>query len=422
MKNTERWKKITLSVTMLLIAVTPAVAQSDASRIAELESKLALLAQQVGDLRAEIETAKTAGSAEEMQALRVDVAAANDTARKATLSANEWKDTTSVMHIAGYGSAGFINRQNGADSFIANFNPIFHFQYGDRILWESELETEIAEDGSTEMGLEYSTIDFFLNDNLIFLAGKFISPLGNFRQNTHPSWINRMALAPPGFGHDGAAPLTEVGMQLRGGLNFGDRSKVTYAGYVGVGPKIEGEGGEIHGINTGGFTESPDGQIVTGGRVSVLPFPKFEIGVSGAFGDVGVAENDGLPFEGDPLRDYNVFGLDAGYRWNNFDFRGEYISQDIGDSSLSIAPEGGKWETWYAQGAYRFGRAKWEGVLRYTDYNTPHADISQEQWAIGLNYLVTPNAIIKAGWEMNNGLENEITDDDLWILQIAYGY
>jgi len=60
--------------------------------------------------------------------------------------------------------------------------------------------------------------------------------------------------------------------------------------------------------------------------------------------------------------------------------------------------------------------------LRYTDYNTPHADISQEQWAIGLNYLVTPNAIIKAGWEMNNGLENEITDDDLWILQIAYGY
>ena len=83
------------------------------------------------------------------------------------------------------------------------------------------------------------------------------------------------------------------------------------------------------------------------------------------------------------LRDYSVLGFDVSYRWKTFDFRGEYISQDVADSAQSIAPEGGTWETWYAQAAYKFGQAKWEGVVRYTDYTTPHADITQQQFAIG---------------------------------------
>lgn len=418
MKLHRSWYTTAAMLATLFVATTPALAQTDASRIAQLETKLAVLAQQLGELSAEFDRAKQLGSAAEIQALRTDVEAAH----QAAVSANEWKNTTSVMHIAGYGSAGYLNRENGADSFVANFNPIFHFQYGDRVLWESELETEIGEDGETEIGLEYSTIDIFLNDNLIFVAGKFISPLGNFRQNTHPSWINKLPSAPPGFGHDGAAPLTEIGLQLRGGANFGERRKVTYAGYVGVGPKLEGEDGEIHGIGTEGFTEGPDGQQVVGGRVSVLPFPKLEIGVSGAFGDTAVVENDGIAVEDDPLRDYNVFGFDASYQWNNFDFRGEYVRQDVADSAQSIAPAGGTWDTWYAQGAYKFGQAQWEAVLRYTDYNTPHADKSQEQWALGLNYLVTPNAILKLGYEFNDGLAGELTDDDILHFQIAYGY
>lgn len=422
MKTTEIWRNIAIPVTTLLLTASPAIAQTEANRIAELEAKMSILAEQLTEMRAELDRVKQTGADEDMRFLRDEVAATKQIAVAANQSANEWKNTTSVMHVAGYGSAGFVQPQNGGDTFIANFNPIFHFQYGDRLLWESELETEIGDDGETEMGLEYSTIDFFLNDNLIFVAGKFISPIGNFRQNTHPSWINKLASAPPGFGHDGAAPLAEIGLQLRGGANFGKRSKVTYAGYVGVGPRLEGEGGEIHGINTGGFVDDSDDQKVTGGRLSVLPFPRLEIGVSGAFGDAAVAENSGVEIVGDPLRNYRVLGADASYRWESFEFRGEYVSQDVADSAQSIAPEGGKWATWYAQGAYKFAKAKWEGVLRYTDYTTPHPDLSQEQWAFGVNYLVTPNAILKLGYEFNNGLAGEVTDDDVWNFQIAYGY
>ncbi|MFB3107557.1 MAG: porin, partial [Pseudomonadales bacterium] len=142
----------------------------------------------------------------------------------------------------------------------------------------------------------------------------------------------------------------------------------------------------------------------------------------GAFGDAAVVENDEMDFEGDPSRDYRVLGVDAAYQWNNFDFRGEYIQQDIGDQVNSVAPEGGKWETWYVQGAYKFAQAKWEGVLRYADYTSPHADDSQKQVALGLNYLVAPNAVIKLGYEINDGLSGEETDSDRWMIQIAYGY
>jgi hypothetical protein len=422
---TGRWKMIALSVITLSIVATPSFAQSDAGRVADLEAKMLALAEQLNELRAELDQVKKTGevaTAEEIQTLRAEVAATSQVAAEASQAGNEWKNTTSVMHIAGYGSAGFNKRQSGADSFVANFNPIFHFQYADKVLWESELETEIGEDGETEMGLEYSTIDFFLNDNITLVAGKFISPLGNFRQNIHPSWINKLPSAPPGYGHGGAAPRSDVGVQLRGGVNFGNRRKVTYAGYVGVGPRIEGVDGEIHDVDTGGFLQGPDGQQVFGGRVSILPLPKLEIGLSGATGDVGVVQNNGIDVVDDPLRKYTVLGFDAFYRWNKIDFRGEYISQDIADSAQSVAAEGGKWETWYAQGSYKFAQTKWEGVLRYTDFTTPEADEAQQQWAFGLNYLVTPNAIVQLGYEHNNGLDGEITDDDLWLFQIAYGY
>jgi Gram-negative porin len=425
MNTIARCKTLAITVTTLLVAATPAIAQTDTARLEELEAKLNMLTEQLAEVRAETARAKDVGdteSTEEIEALRGEVAATKKVALQATQSSNEWKNTSSTTHMAGYASADYISPDNANSVFTANFNPMFHYQWQDRILWEAELAFELEETGETSVELEYTTIDYFINDNMIFLAGKFLSPIGNFRQNIHPSWINKLPSAPPGFGHDGAAPIAEVGVQLRGAVNFGSTSKVTYAGYVGNGPVLIGEDGEIHGIEAGGFAGDADGEKVFGGRFSYLPIPRLEVAVSGAFGDAAVTEDDGLEVEGDPSRDYTVLGFDAIYQWKNFDLKGEYISQDVADAEQSVAPEGGKWETWYAQGAYKFGEAKWEGVLRYTDYNTPHPDKSQEQWALGLNYLIAPSAMIKLAYESNTGLAGEITDDDRLLVQFAYGY
>ncbi len=410
------------SCVMLAFATTEATAQTDANRIQELEARMTVMAEELAALRSELEDAKQAGSTADIQSLRADVTAARKVADQATQSASEWKDVTSVTHLSGYASADYVSPENGNAAFVANFNPMFHFLSNDKVLWEAELEIEVEENGDTAIGLEYTTVDIFLNDRLTLVAGKFLSPIGNFRQNIHPSWINKLPSAPPGFGHDGAAPISEVGLQLRGVAPIGNNSRVLYSAYVGNGPKLEGEDGEIHAIEAEGFADDPDNEKVFGGRLAFLPFPSLELAVSGAFGDAAVVENDGADIEGDATRGYTVLGFDASYRWNDFDFRGEYVMQEVDAAELSVAPESGKWETWFAQAAYKFGQGKWEGVVRFTDFDSPHEDDSQEQWAIGVNYLITPSALVKFGYEANDGLSGEITDDDRWIAQIAFGY
>ena len=417
MNTTTRRRMIAWWLPGLAFLASPSLAQMHPERIAELEEQVSALTEQLGELSVELDEAK---EAEGLGGLRKDVEA-NKVAIQATQSATTFTDATSVTHLSGYASADYVSVENGPSAFVANFNPMFHFLYENKILWEAELEVVVEENGETEIGLEYTTVDWFLNDNLTLIAGKFLSPIGNFRQNLHPSWINKLPSAPPGFGHDGAAPISEVGVQLRGVAPMGD-SRLNYAFFLGNGPKIEGEDGEIHAIEAEGFGSDPDDEKVFGGRVAFLPIPSLELAVSGATGDAAVVEDDGIDVEGDPKRGYQVLGFDASYQWNNLDLRGEYVKQEVDPNPLSIAPEGGVWETWYAQAAYKFADGKWEGVARYTDFQSPHADDTQEQLALGINYLITPSAFLKFGYESNKGEPGEITDADRWILQIAYGY
>jgi len=412
-------------LTMFLIAglaVVTQAAETDADRIASLEARAAAMAAELETLRQELKNAQQGAAASSETALRRDVDKAIATAQAAEKNSREWKESAGVTHLAGYASADYVDAEGEPGYFTANFNPMFHYMYRDIVLWESELEVEVDENGETEVGLEYSTIDLFLNDSLTLMAGKFLSPLGQFRQNLHPSWINKLPSAPVGFGHDGAAPEAEIGLQARGGIRIGEASRFGYSLYVGNGPKLEVEDGEIHGIETGGFAGNSDDENVFGGRLSFLPIPRLEFGLSGAIGKVVITEADGEDVEGDPSRDYDVLGADASWQLGSLDLRAEYIQQKIGSDDLSMVPEGGTWETWYAQGAYKFGRGKWEAVARYGDYSSPHPDQDQEQVAIGLNYLIAPHAIVKLGYEFNDGLSGELTDADRLLLQLAYGF
>jgi outer membrane murein-binding lipoprotein Lpp len=371
--------------------------------VSEIKNQLEQLQKQVDELKQKLEEVQT------------------DT-QAAIADSNEWKNTTSSTHLAGYGTAGFTDKENEDGSFdVVTFNPIIHFQYKDRVLMEAELEFEIEEDGETETVLEYSTIDYFLNDYFALVGGKFLSPIGQFRQNVHPSWINKLPAAPPGFDHDGAAPQAEIGLQLRGGAPLG-QSHVNYALYIGNGPELEAEEGIIHGVASDGFTRDEDGGKVIGGRIGYLPIPHLELGLSLATGDVTITEEDGTDVEDDPERDYDVYGADFAYQWKSADLRGEYVQQDVGDKSSSTIPDGGKWESWYLQASQKFWRNQYEGVLRYADFDSPVAESEQEQWAIGLNYLIAPQAIAKLSYEFNDSVSSSSNDDNRWLFQMTYGY
>jgi len=336
----------------------------------------------------------------------------------------EWKNATSVVHLAGYGSVGYSDQKTGDGRFDqVQFSPIFHYEYDDLMMLESELEITTTEEGETEVDLEYLALDLFVNDNLAVVAGRFLSPLGQFRQNTHPSWVNKLPSAPPGFGHHGAAPLSEVGLEARGGFALGG-TRANYAAYVGNGPEVAVEGldgePEIHAIESEGRTSDRDGHKVWGGRFGILPMSGLEVGVSAAIGKVGLFDGDPIP--GEPNRDYSVMGADFSYQHGSLDVRGEYIEQKVGANAQSIVPDEAKFKTWYVQGAYKFLPSKWEAVARYGNLKAPGGEHDLEQWAGGINYLFAGNVIGKLAYESNKAEEGTVADENRWLAQFAYGF
>ncbi len=219
-----------------------------------------------------------------------------------------------------------------------------------------------------------------------------------FRQNYHPSWINKFPAAPIGFGHGGAAPIADIGAQVRGGLPAGGRATANYAIYVANGPElITGGHGDEHGngpdefatavqvvahhpgvgdehadevagehvddvaddhgdegddhaedvpdehvedvavdIETEGTTADLGDTKDFGGRLGlVMPFlSTLEIGVSAAAGQVPIVSNG--PLIGEPECDYSVFGADFSYQNDGrLDLRGQWILQKVDAAAAS---------------------------------------------------------------------------------------
>lgn len=413
-------KKLVKVITYGTLAAVSTAAIAAETNVEALSQRLEMMQKEMDELKRQIQMS---ASKKDVQAVRQEVAVAK-----------EWRQPDTLIHMAGYADVGYADTESKDGSFnVGTFAPIFHYQYRDLVMLESELELEVGDDGETEINLEYLTIDLILNDYMTFVGGKFLSPIGQFRQNIHPSWINKLASAPPGFGHDGAAPVSDVGFQLRGGFPIAG-IRTNYAFFVSNGPELkaemEEEEGEIEfeldGVEAEGFGTDSDGEKTYGGRFGIIPFTGFELGISAASGKVTVTsieDGDSELLEGEAARDYDVIGADFSWQWKAFNLRGEYVKTEVGDDNGAgtAASAGADWETWYTQGSYQIPKTKLELVTRYTDFDSPHDSRDQEQWAFGINYLFTNNVIGKLSYEFNDALNRDI-DQDRLLIQMAYGF
>ena len=343
----------------------------------------------------------------------------------------------SSVDLSGYAVVNYSDTESKGSAFDnVAVAPILHYNYKDLVMLETEFELVNTADGETEVVLEYMTIDLFLNDYMTLVAGKFISPIGQFRQNVHPSWINKLPTAPVGFGHGGAAPLSETGFQLRGGFPVGEM-RGNYAVYVSNGPVLHSEvdGGElaVEDIVAEGATSDTDGNKVFGGRIGFLPISSLEVGLSLASGKAQVVEIGGASAElkSSSNFDYDVFGTDFRYGWDNLELRGEYIQTEIGkldgtvileDTTSFTEAEVGKWKTWYLQAAYKIPKTAFETVIRTGDLETPHMSQNLSQTTLGVNYLFSSSVIAKLAYEMKNYDEPGKDNEDTILAQLAYGF
>lgn len=339
-------------------------------------------------------------------------------------------------HLAGYTDWSFIADDNGTEPdttfSFGHFNPVFHFQYRDLVLFEGELELEVDDEGATELALEYAQADILVHDYVTFVAGKFLSPVGQFQERLHPTWVNKLPDAPVGFGHGGAQPLSDVGIQLRGGFPAGPAT-VTYVFAGGNGPRVGHHGPELE-----GFGEDDNDNKSFATRIGILPVPYFEVG-----GSFMIANARGEEAAAGPVTegDYSLWGVDAAYTRGAWDVRVEYLNSEL-DSFFGAPSHGAAmtalipktdWEAWYAQIAYRLAGLtdmpilrNLEPVFRYGELDADGFDEfeedNEERFNIGLNYLFAPSFIAKASVEWRDFEDPSAEDDTRFIAQLAYGF
>jgi hypothetical protein len=328
--------------------------------------------------------------------------------------------TTQVV-ISGYGTVGYGIRTQGdnENAFNATVNPIFLFQFQDRILFEAEWEFEL-EGGVTETGLEYAQLDVMVTDNLTLIGGKFLLPFGVFGERLHPTWINKFPTGTPIYGHHvaafGAEPLlpiiSDLGVMARAMLRPGPLN-VTLNGYITQGAAPEDPAEEVAEIVFPSSSEDNNTDKMVGGRLDIGLPPHFELNVSYMNGDYD--ENNVLDLTG-----WNVAGE---FRVQNVEVRGEYVQtrQEIEEPSgfPTLRRHG-----FYAQAAYRFGA--WEPVFRWTQVFDSQLDGATQalgawQAGFGLDYWITPSVALMGGYELNKEKGSEL-DNNRFIVHIAYGF
>jgi hypothetical protein len=339
--------------------------------------------------------------------------------------------------IRGYGHYGIDVKGDEFTFTSGAFNPLFIWKQGKRFIFESELEFEF-EDNDLNIGFEYANGSYIVSRALIVRVGKFLLPFGTFMERLHPAWVNRLRTKPLGFGHDGIAPGSDVGVEIRGGIQAG-RSKLNYAVYVVNGPRLKYGLNEPEEAGMLSFENTTDNNRnkAVGGRLGFLPFSNssLELGVSGYFAKPG---NEHTPFEDDSLYadlEYgdvkaNLYAFDLSYVKflsgikGVIDIKAQYNISNVSDATYVNMEDTSRYTftnnatAYYAQLSYRPALVNsdfvknFELVGRYSNMVTPEGSLwhsTQSQWAIGLNYWLSWRSVIKLSYQSTS---IETGDDD----------
>lgn len=347
---------------------------------------------------------------------------------------------SSKFLIAGYGTAGFTDREGEDSTFSASVNPLFLWKLGDNILFESELEFEVEKEdvgeAETHVGLEYANVSIILNDYVTVGAGKFLTPFAIFSERLHPTWINKLPDFPLPYGSHRIAPMSSVGVFVRGGISV-KSTKFNYAFYASNGPTLFTEDPAKAGSLDFKDFEDLNNNKAAGGRVGFLPIPEIEVAYSFQFG-----RSDPEEFGQDV--DILLQALDFSYvRYLEslggiLDIRVEWIWSNVEDAVFD--PNGtegfgpltfdndrhGGW----VQVAYRPSGdsneliRNLEFVVRWDYLDLPNdapEDLEERQrWTWGINYWIYPSTVFKIAYQLDDRVGEE--DANALLLQLATGF
>jgi hypothetical protein len=302
---------------------------------------------------------------------------------------------THTFDVTGGAAFQFVyDQQNGAladlphqsqNTFMFNWEPLFLYRPADWIVFEGELEAAFGPDG-TGVDLPLADFQLQLNDYVTLVGGLFDQPFGDFYESQSPLWVNRFITAPLPFAVNPVVPPGDMGIQLRGGLQWGALGQdFDYTVWVGDGPSYSEPvaGAAINSPTPIEFTQT-NGKSY-GGRLRVYPLP--------IDANLGRLEVGGSTYNGKWLDGswYHAWGIDYNYFIGHLQTRGEWV-QAYRD--IPGGPSDNR-QGWYLQIGYfltglnlPFGPAinkyiqRLEPLVRYSGVNQHFVAIDDVQGAL----------------------------------------
>jgi len=323
--------------------------------------------------------------------------------------------------------------------YYGEFTPDFLLKLNDWILLEAEISV-----GPTATVGSFAQADFFVNDWLTIIAGRFVAPIGFFNERLNNPWINKLPGDAPGSGpllwQQVLPAMSLLGVQAQGSFYLGcSPFKLEYNAYVSNGLNLTPNGAiptltELANLenmeNTFNITTN---EKAVGGRLGLWwPEMGLEAGVSGMInGDyvVGGAEDT-----------LSLWAVDLNYRKGDWDVRAEYGSTYQQAGSFGLAPI--RREGFYGQVAYRarqhackyvqntelvyrYSYVTFPGVdaneLDFTQFAPTDVPIRRQQHEFGINYYFYPRMVLKLAYQINDEPTFHLHDNQ-FLAELAWGW
>jgi hypothetical protein len=327
--------------------------------------------------------------------------------------------------------------------YFGEFTPDFLLKLNDWMFLEAEIG--ITSTGSVMAG-SFAQADFFVNDWLTIIGGRFVAPIGFFNERLNNPWINKLPADAPGSGpllwQQVLPAFSLLGVQATGSFYLGNSPfKLEYAAYL------------SNGLNVVPFTAgapTPDEIANLENMTTTFTNITNEKAVGGRIGawwpEAGLEAGFSAMFNGDYIgggfqNNISLLAVDLNYRKGNWDVRAEYgklFQQAQPFFTDQIRREGVHAQVAYRprdcsirfledlEAIYRFGYVDFRGIdpttLDLTKYTTPvDVPVRRSQHEFGIDYWLSPRAVLKVAYQVNRE-RNFNLHDNQFITEFAWGW
>jgi hypothetical protein len=333
--------------------------------------------------------------------------------------------------------------------YFGEFTPDFLLKLNDWIFMEAEIS--VGSNGTVSAG-SFAQADFFVNDWLTIIAGRFVAPIGWYNERINNPWINKLPADAPGSGPllwlQVLPPFSMLGVQATGSFYLGcSPFKLEYAAYVSNSLNFTPAAAGAPTINELANLENMQdtfsfvsNQPAFGGRIGLWwPEAGLEAGISGMSNGDYVAGG----FE-DAI---SLWAVDFNFHKGNWDVRAEYgmsfqqtgsFAGTAGLTGTHIRRQGFYGQVAYRprdlpntilqniEVVYRYSYVDFQGIdptaLDLSTFSTPvDVPVRRQQNEFGVNYWFTPRLVVKAAYQINDE-PNFHLHDNQFLAELDWGW